>query len=54
MGLTTKNILFLLLTTIVFVLLSVPFTYNFTNDLLKPTGFSTVTKNVESMRMLVN
>jgi hypothetical protein len=45
MGLTTKNILFLFLTTILFVLLSVPFTYNFTNDLLKPTGFSTVTKN---------
>lgn len=45
MGLTTKNILFLLLTTILFVLLSVPFTYNFTNDLLKPRGFSTVTKS---------
>lgn len=45
MGLTTKNILFLLLATILFVLLSVPFTYNFTNDLLKPTGFSTVTKS---------
>tara|TARA_B100001094_G_C17437618_1_gene442088 strand:+ start:18 stop:470 length:453 start_codon:yes stop_codon:yes gene_type:complete len=45
MGLTTKNILFLLLTTIIFILLSVPFTYNLTNDLLKPVGFSTVTKN---------
>ena len=45
MSLTTKNILFLLLTTIIFVVLSLPFTYNLTNDLLKPTGFSTVSKN---------
>lgn len=45
MGLTTKNILFLLLATILFALLSVPFTYILTNDLLKSTGFSTLTKN---------
>lgn len=45
MGITSNNIVFLLLTTMIFVILSVPFTYNLTNYLLKPKGFSKLTKN---------
>ena len=45
MGITSKNLLFLLLATILFVVLSLPFTYNLTTQLLKPIGFSTITKN---------
>ena len=43
MGLTFKNIVFLLVTTILFIALSLPYTYNFTTDILKPRGFSTST-----------
>lgn len=43
MGLTSKNIVFLLVTTILFIALSLPYTYNLSTDILKPTGFSTIT-----------
>ena len=41
MGLTSKNILFLIITTIIFIILSLPYTYNISTDLLKTFGFNT-------------
>ena len=41
MGLTSKNVIFLLVTSIIFILLSLPYTYNISTDLLKPIGFNT-------------
>ena len=45
MGLTSKNIVFLLVTTLLFILLSLPYTYNLTTDILKPINFSTIVGN---------
>lgn len=41
MGLNSKNVVFLLFTTILFIILSLPYTYNLSNDLLKNRSFNT-------------
>ena len=41
MGLKSKNIIFLLFITILFLLLSLPYTYNLSNDLLQNIGINT-------------